>query len=238
MKPLLLLLGLGLAAVVSQAQPTTISAALPPDTVAGHAQLLRAMSEGLCEKLDAASQRLDFKALPSAQSDKLMRKLTNELVLENRAQFEQLRKRVARPRRRLYFSLLGREAILRMADTCPSAGTFLTDLNYEGRSDKSPLSDAERAMLLPITEDVCQRLSVENARVPLARRSEAETKLVVGAAIRESLQAHAADLNKYYGHDIMDNPLYLGNAGERMAMLMFGRCSSYLLMLSLRPARE
>lgn len=215
-----------------------ISNSLPPDTVAGHAHLLHVLSEGLCEKLDAASKRMDFKAMPSAESDKLMRKLTTELVLENRPQFEQMRKLIARPQRRLYFSLLGRAALLRMADTCPSAGTFLVDLNYEGLTDKSPLSEAERSMLLPITEAVCQRISAENARISLANRSEAETKLVISTAIQETLLAHAADLNRYYGHDIMNDPLYLSNAGERMGMLMFGRCPSYLLMLSLRPARE
>jgi hypothetical protein len=215
-----------------------ISMALPPDTVAGHARLVHIMSEGMCEKLQAASKRMDFRAMPSTQSDKLMRKLTNELVLENRPQFEQIRKQVARPQRRLYFSLLGREALLNMAETCPSAGTFLVDLNYEGLADKSPISEAERSMLLPIAEDVCQRISAENTRKPLASRSEAETKLLIGDAIRESLLAHATDLNKYYGHDIMDDPLYLSNAGERMGILMFGRCPSYLLMLSLRPARD
>jgi hypothetical protein len=235
MKYAFIVLGLGLAL---RAPAQSISTASPPDTVAGHTQLLRAMSEGYCEKLQAASKRMNFKAMPTAESDKLIRKLTTELVLENRPQFLQMRKQVARPQRQLYFSLLGRDALLRMATTCPNAATLLTDLNYEGLTDKSPMSEAERAVLLPITEDVCQRISAENARQSLANRPIADTKLIIGTAIRESILAHTDGLNQYYGSDIMNDPQRLGNASERMGLLMFERCPSYLLMLSLRPARE
>ena len=230
-------LGLGLALAL-RAPAQSISTALPPDTVAGHARLLRIMSEGYCEKLQAASQRLNFRSMKTGESDKMVRKLTTELLLENRSQFLLLRKQVARPQRRLYFSLLGRDALLRMADTCPSAPTFLTDLNYEGLTDKSPMSAAERAVLLPITEEVCQRIMVEDARQSLARQSEADAKAVISAAIRESIQAHAADLNSYYGNDIMNDSQRLGDASERMGLLMFEKCPRYLLMLSLRPAKD
>ncbi len=237
MKQLLLIFCLGFWSFAGQAQ-STISTSQPPDTVAGHAQLLHVFSESLCSKLDAASKRLNFRQMPSAESDELIKKLTKEIVLENRQQFRAVGKQVVRKQRRLYFSLLGRDALLRMADTCPPATAFLTNLNYEGLTDKSPVSEAEKAVLLPITEDVCQRISAEDIRQPLARRSEAEAKRAIGAAIYESVQAHAATLAGYYGSGIMDDPERLGNANERMAMLMFGRCSSYLLMLSLRPVKE
>lgn len=233
----MLLAAFGCWAGASRAQGT-ITAALPPDTVAGHAQLLHIFSESLCEKLHAASQRLDFKQLPTGESDKLLKKLTNEVVLENRPRFLAIRKQVARPQRRLYFSLLGREALLRMADTCPAAPVLLTDLNYDGLTDKSPLSEAERAVLLPIADDVCQRVAAEEGRQPLASRPIAETKLVIGVAIRESILAHAPQLASYYGEGIMDDAPRLGNASERMGLLLFGRCPRYLLMLSLRPAKD
>lgn len=237
MKHFLLLAALSCWAVASRAQ-APITNALPPDTVAGHAQLLGIFSESMCEKLSAASKRLDFGQMPAAESDKLLKKLTNEVVLENRPQFLAIRKQLARPQRRLYFSLLGREALLRMADTCPAAPTFLVDLNYAGLTDKSPVSAAEHAVLLPIAEEVCQRIAAEDARQPLASRTIAEAKLVIGAAIRDSNQAHAAYLARYYGAGIMDDPQRLGDASERMGMLLFGTCPRYLLMLSLRPAKE
>lgn len=211
---------------------------VPLDTIVGHTHMLRVISEAMCSKLEVESRRIDFKQLNPHQSDKLIEGLTFQTLGEHLKDFQTLLETIPKRKRNAYTQKLGREALLKMADDCQAAHNFLPDLNYQATEDKSPITEAEKAVLQVIASNSCQRFADEEARLPLESRTSEERKTAIVQAIQSSILISAPELMQYYGENIMTDQQRLGNVSERMGLLMLGSCPKYLLMLSLHPAKQ
>lgn len=207
------------------------------DTVLGHAHILRVMSEDLCARFEEESKRTDFSQLTIPQSDKLTTGLILSVVGGRFDEFQTITERIPKRKRDAYGKKMGREALLRMAATCPAAHLFLADLNYQGLTDKSPITKEERAVLQPIAQATCQRINDENNRQPLESRSTQERNSAIVNALQASILISAPELRTFYGDDVITNQERVGNMSERVALIMYNFCPEYLLMLSLHTAK-
>lgn len=211
---------------------------VPNDTLVGHARMLHIISAALCSKLEAESKRTDFKQLTPHQSDKLLEGLTFQTVGEHLKEIEVMLATVSRRKGKQYGQQLGREALLKMADECVAARTFLPDLNYEATADKSPVTEAEKIVLQTIARTSCQGLADEDARQPFESRTPQERNAAIGQIIQSSLFINTPELMRYYGEGIMTDQKRYGDVVERMSLFMLSSCPKYPLMLSLHPVKQ
>lgn len=208
-------------------------ATTPVDTVAGHAQMRRILSVGLCTKFEAENKRRSFSDLTTHQLDKLTEGLVMSIIGENLDAFQALQKQVPKRKQHAYEEQLGKEAMLEMVDNCPTMKTILPQIARQSIKDKSPISAAERAVLLPIAQAACQRLEDENKRQPLSQHTTAEQQALIVRAVQAPILTNAPALMEYYGEDILSSEARATVMGERMALIMLDICPRYMLLLGL-----
>ena len=213
-------------------QPAYASPA-PTDTVAGHAQLVRVLSAGMCTRLQTESKDQYFDQLPKRELSRLLEDWTTSSLMEHEDIFDEAMQPVGKYRRDAYKWRLAREALLRMAETCAEARTFLVEVGWRNRHEKSFPGEEERAALLPATRLICQILDEENARQPFAQRPVAELRAAVQQATAKAMLAKTTELTAYYGNELFRSAEWTGLVGERLALVLFDTCPAYSVQLIL-----
>lgn len=232
----LLLCGLGLLASAH----LTAAQAVSSDTLPGHRQLVRSLSAALCTEL-SSSQAPNLAAMPSADVlpyaqglfTKVMRRDSARVV----ALFEAAAARGIQPTAAA--QLVGRDAMLSVAKTCPAARPLALRLSQTEQGQRAiaaqqpKLPLAERNALLPVAHDLCAALSASNARTPLSSLTAAGRKQVVVRAIQKAFKPHTAALNRFYGPAKLDALLRNGEFDGRVASLMISQhlCTEYLILV-------
>lgn len=214
--------------------------AAPTDTLPGHARLVRSLSAALCADL-SSSQAPDLSQMPSAGvmqyaqslfTTAMRRDSTHVLALFKAAATRGMQPTdVAR--------LLGRDAMMSAARTCPAARPLAirlaqTEQGQQAIAAQQPkLPAAEQKVLQPIANDLCAVLNASNTRAPFARLTPAGRKQAFMGAVQQVFKPHTAALNRFYGPVKYAALLRNGQLDGRIASLMVsqGKCSEYLLLI-------
>ncbi|RPD49561.1 hypothetical protein DNI29_01810 [Hymenobacter sediminis] len=128
---------------------------------------------------------------------------------------------------------LGATMILHLVENCPAGQQLMAGVIQSKFKSKLPITEAERPVLMLVTQDVCQRLDAENATRPISSRSQAERSSVITAAMQGSILKHMEPLANFYGLDKMKNNKLMEGVGQKIALLIFQQCPSYLLQLGI-----
>lgn len=240
--PLLLLAILVLSARgIAQA-----SAPLPADTLPGHARLVRTISATLCAEL-SSPQAPDLDQLSPPAALQYAQKLFASALRRDSVQLHAMMKHAA-PQGQSptdVARLLGRDALLAAATTCPAAQTLAARLVQAGPVRQAlavrqpPLPPAEEQALLPVASALCHELQARNARAPFGKLTPAERQRVYMEAVQKSFRPQTAALNRFYGPAKLDALLRSGEFDGRVARLMASRglCTEYLVLIGTdRPA--
>lgn len=203
----------------------------PADTLVGHAHLVGLLSTGLCTRMAAESQAFD--QLPKHELNRLLQDWTTSIIMENEDVFEEAFQPLGKYKRDPYKWRLAREALFRTAAKCAEARTFLVQVGWRTRHEKSMPSPEERAALLPAAQLMCQTLDEENARAPFAQRPAADLKLALQQAMGKAMVAKASELMAYYGGELFKNAEWTNLVGERVFLVVFDTCPSYFVQLFL-----
>lgn len=216
-----------LAGLVAQAAPTLV----PTDTVAGQARFAKIMSAGMCAKLGQESQKTDLTKLPPAESEALFKKLMLTTMGDNFAEFSALLEKKGKGEAEALGRAIGEQAVFDLMQTCPEAAPLLAKLGSRHVPGGVEITPAEREVLLPITQDACQRLGAENAKQPLDQRTPAQRAAAVEQALQGAFMSHADALTQQYGDEVLQDAAQATEIGKKIGLLMLEACPTYIALV-------
>ena len=241
MKCFFLLWGWCLLAFASPARATTA----PADTVAGHTQLVRKLSQTLCTQL-TNDHTTQFAALTSAQAMQLMQQFFTEAMRHDSvAVLALLQKGVQQnlPPQQVGL-LLAQNVVLLLGRNCPAALPLLNRLTQTEQFQQSlaaqqavAMSEAEKKVLLPITAAVCTQLARGDARMPFVSLLPGQREQIMMDALEEALTQHRPQLLKYYGKTQLDKLILNGELYSKLGLLAPSQdgCAQYLMLIRAKP---
>jgi hypothetical protein len=241
MKCFFLLWGWCLLAFASPASATTA----PADTIAGHTQLVRKLSQALCTRL-TNDHTTQFAALTSAQAMQLMQQLFTEAVQHDSvATLALLEKGVQQnlPPQQVVL-LLGQDVVLLLGRNCPAALPLINRLTQTEEFQQviagqqaTAMSEAEKKVLLPITAAVCTQLARGDAKVPFVSLLPSQREQIMMDALEEALNQHRPQLLKYYGKTQLNKQVLNGELYSKLGLLAPSQdgCVQYLMLIRAKP---
>jgi len=245
MKHFFFCLGLGALAFINPARATTT----PADTVAGHAHLVRKLSQALCTKL-SADHTTSFAALTSAQAMQLTQQLFTEAMQHDSvAVMAMMEKGVQQnlPPQQVG-QLLGKDVVISLGQNCPASLPLITRLVQTEQGQQTlaaqqaaAMSATEKKVLQPVAAALCSQLSLSTTKVPFAKLSSAQQQRVFGAAMQQAFKQNTPQLRKYYGDAQLDKKLRSGEIDNKVGLLTAsqGDCAQYMLLLkTAKPAQH
>jgi ABC-type transporter MlaC component len=244
MKHFFLFCGLGLLAFAHPAGATTA----PADTVAGHAQLVRKLSQALCTRL-TTDHTIQFAGLTSAQAMQLTQQLFTEAMQRDSAAVLALMKKGAQqnlPPQQVG-QQLGKDVVITLGHNCPAALPLITRLVQTEQGQQTlaaqqalAMSAAEKKVLQPIAAALCTQLALGDAKVRFASLSPSQRQQALTAALQKAFKQHTPQLLKYYGEAQLDKKLRSGEIDNKIGMLApsQGGCAQYIMLLKApKPAK-
>ncbi|MGI4740924.1 MAG: hypothetical protein ACRYG7_37630 [Janthinobacterium lividum] len=179
MKHLLLALCLGLLVLANPAQAARRPQA-PADTVAGHARLVRKLSQELCTTL-TNDHTTAFASLSTDQAMQLTQQLfTTAMQRDSVALLAMMEKAVQQnlaPQQ--VGQLLGRDVVVSLSKTCPASLPLLARLSQTEQAQQAMgaarpnVSETEKKILQPMATHLCTQLGAANAKAALANQTPA-----------------------------------------------------------------
>jgi hypothetical protein len=86
-------------------------------------------------------------------------------------------------------------------------------------------------VLLPITQDACQRLSAENTKQPLDQRTPDQRMAAVQQVFQGVFMSHSDALTQQYGDEVLQDATQATEIGKKMGILMLELCPAYIALV-------
>lgn len=223
MKHFFLYCGLGLLAFANPAQAITA----PSDTVAGHAYLVRKLSQALCTKL-TNDHTTNYVALTSTQAMQHTQQLFTEAMQHDSAAVLALMEKGTQqnlPPQQVA-QLLGQDVVIALGRNCPASLPLITRLMQTEQGQQTlaaqqaaAMSAAEKKVLQPIAAALCSALALNDAKNPFAKLSPAQQQQTFGAALQKAFRQNTPQLRNYYGDAQLDKKLRSGELDTKIGLL-------------------
>lgn len=224
---LLLVSSLGLGTAAQAAAP------LAGDTLRGQHRFIQHVSATMCERLQAEAQKRPLTSLSEVDAQSILAATIEGSILAHADEMSTLMtvNKVNNPHK--VGEGLGVTMILHLVESCPAGQQLMVGVIQSQFGAKLPITDAERPVLLLVTQNVCQRLDAENATHPMSSRSQEERRSVIMTAMQGSMLKNMEPLANLYGLDKMKNTKLMESVGQKIALLIFQQCPTYLLQLGI-----
>lgn len=209
--------------------PRVQAASIPADTIAGQARFVKLMSTSMCNRLGQESQKADLSTLSPTESEALLKKIMLGSMGDNFAEFSALLEKTSKGKAEIVGRDIGEQAVLELMKSCPKAAPLLAKAGSNHVSGGIEITPAERGVLLPITQDACQRLEAENAKQPLDQRTPAQRTAVLQQVMQGVFMSHSDALEQQYGEEVMQDASQAETVGKKMGLLMVELCPTCIM---------
>ena len=239
MKHLLLFCGLGLFALANPAQAARRAPA-PADTVAGHARLVRKLSQELCNKL-SNDHKTNFAGLTTDQALQLTQQLFTEVMQHDSVAVLAMMAKGAQQniQPQQVGQLLGRDMVVSLSKSCPASLPLIARLSQTEQAkqviaDQQPtISEAEKKALQPLATHLCAQLALADAKAPLAKQTPAQRSTLFTSLIKKEFTTGRPQLLRYYSAAQLADQPRMEEIGQKIAFLMLAQpdCATYILQM-------
>lgn len=235
-------------ALLALASPAKASIA-PADTVAGHAHLVRKLSQALCTKL-TNDHTTKFTALTSAQAMQLTQNLFTEALQHDSVAVLAMMQKGAQQNLspQQIGQLLGKDVVISLGQNCLASLPLITQLMQTEQGQQTlaaqqalAMSAAEKKVLQPLAAALCAQLALGDAKVPFASLSAGQRQQAVMAALQKAFKQNTPQLLRYYGEAQLDKKLRSGELDTKIGMLApsQGACAQYIMLIrAAKPAKQ
>lgn len=237
MKRLLLFCGLLLMAGTT---PVLARRCAPADTVAGHARIVRQLSEAMCAQL-SSDHTTKFEALSTPEAMQMTQQLFITAMQRDSVAFMgMMTAAVAEGKEaRAVGEVIGRDVVLRLGKMCPAAMPLIlrisqTDQAKQAAAARLPvISDAERKCLQPLSANICAGIAAADAKQPFAKLQPAQRHVLFAGLMQQAFVAGRPHLLRYYSAAQLNDPKRREEIGQKLAGLMLQQtnCANYLLLI-------
>ncbi|AYA37731.1 hypothetical protein D3Y59_12140 [Hymenobacter oligotrophus] len=215
----------------------TAGRALAPDTLAGHARLVRLLSADVCRKLEEKNREKPLEKLDAEASKQLLLTTLLASVGQHAAQFgpmiEQAKATGRSPEET--GRLVGQEVVLNLARTCPVSSGLIARMGMAEVKAKKEInvSDREKPTLTLVAKDICLGLEQRNQAQPFAKLGKDQRMQMLQEVMQQAFLKNADAMTKLYGSGVFLDAANMKPIGERVGLLMADTCPSYLMQLGL-----
>jgi len=216
------------------------SSSVPVDTVAGHAHMVKVMSESMCAQL-TNDHATNFATISTAEAMQLTQQLFVTAMKRDSVGFLAM---VAKGSEQgitaqAVGQQLGHDVVIRLSKVCPVAMPLIlrlsqTDQAKAAMADKIPaVSEVEKKALQPLTTRICAQLTAANAKNAFAKLSTTQRKDLFTKLMQEAFVVGRPQLLRHYTAAQLANPKKMEEIGQKMAALMLQQsdCAGYLLQM-------
>lgn len=226
--------------LLAAGQAALAASPAPTDTLAGHARLVRTISNSLCAQLTAPGapdvSRMSSPAV-MAYGQQLFIKAMQSDSASVIAMMTSAAERGMQPAQ--VGQQLGRDAMLDLTKSCPAARPLAVRLAQTEQAQQAmaaqmpALSPAERKVLQPIAAALCTDLNARNAKAPFAKLTPEGRQQVFMGALQKAFKPQTAALLRYYGSAKLDAQMRSGELDGKIGSLMpsQGSCGQYLVLI-------
>lgn len=240
MKHLLLFCGLGLLGISNATKAAPRPSGAPADTIAGHARLVRQLSQELCTKL-SNDHTTKFADLTTDQAMQLTQQLFTEVMQHDSVAVLAMMAKGAQQnlQPQQVGQLLGRDVVVSLSKTCPASLPLLTRLSQTEQAQqaiaaKQPaFSEPEKKALQPLATHLCAQLALADAKTPIAKLTPAQRNELLVNLMKKEFTTGRPQLLRYYSTAQLADQARIKEIGEKMGILMLAQkdCASYILLL-------
>lgn len=239
MKHLLLFCGLGFLAFANPVKAAHL-VTTPADTVAGHAHLVRKLSQELCTKL-TNDHTTNFATLTTDQAMQLTQQLFTEAMQRDSvavlAMMEKGAKQNLQPQQ--VGQALGRDVVVSLSKTCLASLPLITRLSQTEQAQQAiiaqqpTISEAEKKALQPLATHLCTQLALADAKAPLAKQTPAQRNTLFTDLIKKEFATGRPQLLRYYSAAQLAEQTRMEEIGQKLAYIMMAQknCAQYMLLL-------
>lgn len=213
---------------------------IPADTVAGHARMVRQLSEAMCTQL-SNDHTTKFDALSTPEALQMTQKLFVAGMQRDSVAFIAMMTAAAAEGKepRAVGETVGRDVVLRLSKMCPGAMPLIlrisqTDKAKQAAAAQMPaISDAEKKCLQPLTNDICTGLAAADAKQPFAKLPPPQRRALLAGLMQQAFVAGRPQLLRHYSAAQLNDPKQREVIGQKMAALMLQQtnCANYLLLI-------
>ena len=239
MKFLLVLLCLVVLRPATQALAAPGSTA-PADTVAGHARMVRKLSEAMCAQL-ANDHTTNFEAMATPAALQMTQEMFITAMKRDSVAFIAMITTASEQGRSAQSvgQEVGKDVVLRLSKSCPAALPLILRLSQTEQAKQAvtakvpPISETEKKALLPLASHICVQLAAAETRQPFAKLLPEQRKALFTTLMQKEFITNRAGLLRYYSAAQLSDPQRREEIGQKMAALMLQQndCTKYLLLV-------
>lgn len=193
---------------------------------AGYHGLVRQLSTNMCERLASKYRGTNFDKLAPDSIQPLLSRLSYHALMAHADAVESLV--AASPSGNAAGNRLVQDALLDLVEQCPPARPLLARAGMQQVGQAVDISDAERSLLRPVAQTICQRLDVAEAKQSFSSLTPTNRVLTVQVAVDKALQVHRAPLTSFYQSDPVTNQ----QLRLKLSQLVLKQCPRYLTLVS------
>ena len=216
------------------------SSAAPADTVAGHARMVRQLSETMCRQL-SSDHTTSFAAMSSPAALQMTQELFVTAMKRDSVAFIALMATATEQgvSAQAVGQAVGKDVVVRLSQTCPAALPLIVRLTQTEQAKQAmantvpDVSEAEKKVLQPLVTHLCAQLAAADARQPFAKRTAAQRGEVFTQLMQKEFVGGRPQLLKYYSAAQLNEVPRREEIGRKMAALMLAQssCAGYLLLM-------
>ena len=239
MKFIFSLLCLAALQPVTRAHATGGSCA-PADTVAGHARMVRQLSEAMCTQL-ANDHVTKFEVMATPAALQMTQELFITAMKRDSVAFMAMMTTASEQGRSAQSvgQEVGKDVVLRLSKTCPAAMPLILRLSQteqakQAATAKVPLiSETEKKALQPLANHICAQLTAAETKQPFAKLLPEQRKALFTTLMQKEFITNRASLLRYYSAAQLSDQQRREEIGQKMAALMLQQndCTKYLLLV-------
>jgi hypothetical protein len=201
----------------------------PLDTLTGEARLVGHFTKGLCEQIALQSRHQDLTVLTKAQGLELLNEVLLAVILQDSTEFKAVLARAPNPT--VAMQRLSMQAILRLANACPSSSRLLVQMGVQMSAIDTTLTPLQQRALQAVAHSFCEKLTTTDVQKPFSQCSTTERIAAYNAARHELILAHGAALVQAFGQQLLSNGQLENNMWQNVDRLMFDECRALTAQL-------
>ena len=239
MKFLLVLLCLVVLRPATKAHADTGGSA-PVDTVAGHARMVRKLSEAMCAQL-ANDHTTNFETMATPAAMQMTQEMFVTAMKRDSVAFIAMITTASEQGQsaQLVGQEVGKDVVLRLSKSCPAAMPLILRLSQTEQAKQAvtakvpPISEIEKKALQPLANHICAQLAAAETKQPFAKLLPEQRRALFTTLMQKEFIANRAGLLRYYSVVQLNDPQRQEEIGQKMAALMLQQndCTKYLLLV-------
>ena len=214
--------------------------AAPVDTVAGHARMVRQLSEAMCTRL-TSDHTTNFETMTTPAAMQMTQEMFITAMKRDSVAFIAMVTTASEQGQSAQSvgQEVGKDVVLRLSRICPAALPLIMRLSQTEQAKQAaaakvpPVSETEKKALQPLANHICAQLATAETKQPFAKLLPEQRSALFATLMQKEFITNRAGLLRYYSAAQLNDQQRREEIGQKLAALMLQQnaCTKYLLLM-------